>query len=407
MKTKKVKSLDKSLGKYIDSGYKAEESLVLRYHKGISFNNLSKNDFQAISLKEGARICKFISYKDILIYIVDESTLMAGGTFKTLEACFTVAVCKKKGYRKVAFSSGANFGSALTIYGQKAGMETFFFHPKTTYRKLDGSLFGSPTAHLICVDKPEKEVKKTAVLFAEMTGIQHIPEMEWRFFATGVRAFFVFEYILKNHIQFDWINQAICAGYGPIGFYNTVQKLIQEGIINKEIVPKFLGIQQEALSPMVKAWQDRHSRILSEDIISRPTELLAPALYNTNPESSYPMLYEHLRNFGGHLCSVTKQEYEEYLPLLLKGLSKSGISITKRHINGKDEILEEAGLIGLSGTLKAIDNGIIKKGETVLSFLTGGAGSYSGKQAMPEYEIKHQDDLKKALQNYLDKLDIL
>lgn len=392
------------MDKYIDSRYKPEESLILRYHKGISFNNLSKSDFEAISLKEGAKIYKFINYKDVSIYIVDESTLMSGGTFKTLEACFTIALCKKKGYRKVAFSSGANTGSSLAIYGQKAGIKTFFFHPETTTWKLDGSLFGSPTAHLISVDKPEKEVKKAALLFAEMTGIQHVPEIEWRFFATGVRAFFVFEYMLKNCIQFDWISQAICAGYGPIGFYNIAQKLIQEGIINKEDVPKFLGIQQETLSPMVKAWQNRHGQILPEDIVSTPVELLAPTLYNTNPESSYPMLYKHLLDFGGHLFPLNKQEYQDYLPLLLKELAKRGMSLTTLHINGKDEILEKAGLIGLAGTLKAIDKGVIKKGETVLSFLTGGAGSYSGRQAVAEYEIKQEDDLKMALQNYLDML---
>lgn len=393
-----------SLGKYIDSTYKPEESLILRYHKGISFNNLNKEDFQAVSLKEGARIHKFINYKDVSIYIVDESTMMSGGTFKTLEACLTIALCKKKGYNKIAFSSGANVGSALTIYGQKAGIETFFFHPKTTSWKLDRSLFQSSITHLISVDKQEKEVKKTALLFAEMSGARHVPELEWRLPATGLRAFFIFEYTLKNKIKFDWISQAVCAGYGPIGFYNIAKKLIRERIINRETVPRFLGIQQEALSPMVKAWQNRHSRILPEDIISRPAEFLAPALYNTNPESSYPILYNHLRNFGGDLCPLTKQEYEGYLPLLLKGFSKNGISITKRKMNGKDEILEQAGLVGLSGTLKAIDSGIIKKGERVLSFFTGGGGNYSGKQAIPEYEIKQEDVLKKALQNYLDIL---
>ncbi len=393
-----------SLDKYIDPEYKPEESLILRYHKGISFDNLSKEDFQAVSLKEGARIHKFVNYKGVSIYIADESTLMSGGTFKTLEACLTIALCKNRGYNKIAFSSGSNTGSALTIYGRKAGIETFFFHPKTTSWKLDRSLFQSSPAHLISVDKQEKEVKKAALLFAEMAGIRHVPEFEWRLSATGLRAFFVFEYTLKNEIKFDWVSQAVCAGYGPIGFYNIAKKLIRERIINKKSVPRFLGIQQEALSPMVRAWKNRHNRILPEDIISIPTEFLAPALYNTNPESSYPILYNHLRNFGGDLCLLTKQEYEDYLPLLLKWLSETGIRITKRQISGKDEILEQAGLVGLSGTLKAIDKGIIKKGKRVLSFLTGGDGNYSGKQAIAEYEIKKEDCLEKAIQDYLDIL---
>ncbi len=390
-----------SLDKYIDSAYKPEESLMLRYHKGIAFNNLSKYDFEAISLREGTKIYKLIDYKNVSIYIADESSLMSAGTFKTLEACLTMAICKKKKYSRVVFSSGANMGSALTIYGQKTGVETFFFHPESTSWKLNGSSFGPPTAHLISVDKPEKEVKKAALLFAALAGIPHVPEMEWRFLANGLRAFFVFEYMLKNCIQFDWISQAICAGYGPIGFYNTATKLMQEAIINKRNIPKLLGIQQENLSPIVKAWQNRHSKILFQDVISIPNELFVPNLYNTNPDSSYPLLYEHLLNFGGHLSTINKQEYENYLPLLLDKLTKIGINLTKRYLNGKDEILEKAGLLGLSGCLKSIDSGIIKEGETVLTFFTGGVGNHSGKQILPEYEIKKQNDLKKAVQNYL------
>lgn len=391
----------KSFYKHIDQKYKPEESLILRYHKALFFNKLREKDFQAVSLREGARICKFIDYKNVSIYIADESTLMAGGTFKTLEACFTMALCKKKGYKKISFSSGANMGSALTIYGLNAKIETFFFHPKSTDWKLDGSLFVTSTSHLISVDRHEKEVKKAALMFSKITGIPHVPQLEWRFFATGLRAFFVFEYIFKNNIRFDWISQSVCAGYGPIGFYNIAKKLIREKIINKYTVPKFLGVQQESLSPMVKAWQNGHNQISYEDIPPDSTKLFAPALYNTNPESSYPILYRQLRNFGGHLCSLNAQECKDFFPLLLEALSVNGISVTKRCINGKYEILENAGLMGLSGTFKAIDDGIIKEGQTVLSFFTGGACDYSGKQAISEYEITKEDNLEVALQSYL------
>jgi len=114
------------LNRYIDQSYKPEESLILRYCKGIPLNNITKDDIKAVSLKEGARICRFINYRDVLIYIVDESTLMSGGTFKALEACYVMSLCRKKKYSKVTFSSGANLGSSLTIYGQKSGMRLFF-----------------------------------------------------------------------------------------------------------------------------------------------------------------------------------------------------------------------------------------------------------------------------------------
>ena len=48
--------------------------------------------------------------------------------------------------------------------------------------------------------------------------------------------------------------------------------------------------------------------------------------------------------------------------------------------------------------------GVVRKGEMVLSFLTGGVGSYSGKQAVNEFEIKKEDDLNIAIKHYIDFL---
>jgi len=393
-----------NLDNYIDPKYKAEDSLLLRYHKAVSGDDLDKKDLEGVSLKEGARIQKLIDHKGVSVYINDESTLMSGGTYKALEACLGMALCKKRGYKKVAFSSGANIGSSLTIYGERSGIETFFFHPTSTDHQLDGALFSSGGAHLISVDKPEKEVKKAALLFAEKAGIPHIPEIEWRLRATAMRAFFVFESILNEHMKFDWITQTVCAGYGPIGFYNAVQRLLSEGVIEKEHVPKFLGVQQEVLSPMVKAWQSKHDHILSRDVTAASGELLAPTLYNTNPEASYPMLYKHLVDFGGQLFPVSREDFNTFLPLLMEKLPGIGINLTMRNTGGKEEILEKAGLIGICGTLKAIEDGILKKGDIVLSFLTGGASKYSGKQAVPEYKIEKDDDLERSVEKYLNKL---
>lgn len=393
--------------KYIDTVYSTEDSLPLRYLNGISSCELSQDDLRAICLREGARICHFTRYKDVSIFLVDETTLMASGTFKTLEACLTVALCKKKGYDKVVFSSGANYGSAVTLYAQKAGIETFFFHPKSTLWKLDGRLFKDSTAHLISVNKPEKEVKKAALLFSEMFGIKHIPEKEWRLMATGLRAFFVFEFMLKNQIRFHWLSQAVCAGYGPIGFYNKASQLLQEEMIGKNDIPKFLGIQQTALSPMVRAWNKRHDHILPEDITDAQEELLVPALYNANPGNSYSQLYKYLNDYGGCLSSVDREEFEEYAPFIINKLNEIGIKLTSRNIDGKEVILEKAGLLGLVGVLKAINQGIIKKGECLLVFFTGGAGAHSGDGAISEYEVREEDGLVESVHNYLNQISVL
>jgi threonine synthase len=386
--------------RHVDPEFSPGESLILRYHRAIGFDELRKDDYRPVSLREGARILEFLDYKGVRIYLDDESTLMASGTFKSLEACFTMALCRKRGYRAVAFSSGANLGAALSLYGRTAGVETYFFHPDNTSWKLDDAFYASPAAHLISVDKPEREVKRAALLFAEMTGMPHIPAMEWRFVATGLRALFFFETILERRLCFDWVSQSICAGYGPIGFYDRAGQLFREGAISIENVPKFLGIQQETCSPMVRAWRRRHRRIEAEDIDSLPDDLLDQALYNTNPEGSYPLLHRHLEQYGGALRALRREEYEKRLPLLRRELANSGIPLKTRRVNGREEIMEKAGVMALAGTLEAIDEGTIREGETVLSFFTGGAGEFSGREAVPECLIKREDDLTTAVERY-------
>ena len=330
---------------------------------------------------------------------------MASGTFKSLEACFAMALCRKRGYRAVAFSSGANLGAALSLYGRTAGVETFFFHPDTTSWKLDNAFFAAPAAHLISVDKPEKEVKKAALLFAEMSGVPHIPAMEWRFVATGLRALFVFETIRQRQLRFDWISQAICAGYGPIGFYDRVGRLLSEGAIGREMVPKFLGIQQESCSPMVRAWRKGHRQLAADDIDGVSGDLLDQALYNTNPEGSYPLLHRHLLRYGGELRALRREEYEKHLPLVRRELANSGIHLKTRQMDGREEIMEKAGIMALAGTLEAIDKGVIRKGETVLSFFTGGAGDFSGREGVPECLIRREDDLANAVERYWKEIE--
>ncbi|HEY6000277.1 MAG TPA: pyridoxal-phosphate dependent enzyme [bacterium] len=388
------------MDRHVDPAFAPGESLILRYHRAIGFDELSEDDYRRVSLREGARILEFLEYKGVRVYLDDESTLMASGTFKSLEACFVMALCRKRGYRAAAFSSGANLGAALSLYGRSAGVETFFFHPDATSWKLDDASFAFPGAHVISVDRPERDVKRAALLFAEMSGIPHVPALEWRFAATGLRALFVFETMVERRLRFDWVSQTICAGFGPIGFYDRVGALVREGAMGVEGVPKFLGIQQEARSPMARAWRKGHRRIEAEDAECVSDDLLDQALYNTNPEGSYPLLCRHLERYGGELRALRREEYERRLPLLLRELANNDIPVKTREVNGREEIMEKAGIMALAGTLQAIDEGTIREGETVLSFFTGGAGGFSGREAVPECLIGREEDLAAAVERY-------
>ena len=156
---------------------------------------------------------------------------------------------------------------------------------------------------------------------------------------------------------------------------------------------------------MVRAWRKRHRQIEAEDIVSVSDDLLDQALYNTNPEGSYPLLHRHLLQYGGELRALRRDEYEKHLPLVRRELANSGIHLKTRQMNGREEIMEKAGIMALAGTLAAIDEGAIREGETVLSFFTGGAGDFSGREGVPECLIKREDDLTTAVERYWEEIE--
>jgi threonine synthase len=171
------------------------------------------------------------------------------------------------------------------------------------------------------------------------------------------------------------------------------------------MVPKFLGIQQESCSPMVRAWRKGHRQLAADDIDGVSGDLLDGALYNTNPEGSYPLLHRHLRQYGGELRALRRGEYEKHLPLVRRELANSGIHLKTRHLEGREQIMEKAGIMALAGTLEAIDNGVIRKGETVLSFFTGGAGDFSGREGIAECLIRREDDLANEVERYWKEIE--
>ena len=234
----------------------------------------------------------------------------------------------------------------------------------------------------------------------------HIPAMEWRFVATGLRALFVFETIRQRQLRFDWISQTICAGYGPIGFYDRAGRLVSEGAIGRRRwCRSSSGFSRNRArrwcGPGVSGIDGSKPRTSP----ASPSDLLDPALYNTNPEGSYPLLHRHLLRYGGELRALRREEYEKHLPLVRRELANSGIRLKTRRMNGREEIMEKAGIMALAGTLAAIDEGTIRKGETVLSFFTGGAGDFSGREAVPECLIGPEDDLTSAVERYWKQIE--
>lgn len=392
------KNSELSFEKAIDIHIPARESIVRRYKNAFLFYDDYDKDacykkwLEKTSIQEGVSISPFLTYRGVMIFLMDETSLMCTGTLKSTDGCVSIAHCKMNGFEKVAFESGGNTGSAMTEYGQRSGIETFFFVPEDNLFLLDSTLFSSPGAHLISV-KDTSLLKQTARAFIDLFGIRHIPEREWRYEASMFRGMFILEYILKNQ-PVDWFIQTISAAFGPIGIYRVLNDY---GIA----LPRFLGIQQQANSPLFNSWKKQNTE---HEEKNTEENLLSKVMYDSEPFTygTYNDFSELLSSAQGDLSTVNHQEFYYYVKKTFEGKTITDLLYEKGiHISVKNEdIVEKTGLIALVGAIKAIDQGIISAGTSVLCSLTSGMSRSDGK-AKPDFYVTDSGDIS---EDYLKKI---
>lgn len=360
----------------IDQSHGTDQSIVLRYRNAMKvFDDEDRNAryrdiLQEVSCQEGVRIFKMIEYRGVELCIMDETTLMHTGTMRSIDGCTTISRCKLLGYDRVVFESGGNSGSALSEYGQRAGIESFFFLPAENVYLLDSSITSRDKVHLVAVERPGL-TKDCGGYFATYNEITHIPKLDWRYTAAGFRGFFLLEQLTSNY-AFDWISQTISAAFGPIGIYMVLDKYLA----GTAQLPRFLGVQQEANCPMYRSWKHEGENVTAIEIDSTDN-LLSRILYDVRPQTygSHRQLNQLLSQSDGDIVTVNLPEFDASLNLeidgasLIEWLQRAGITIPLDH-DGRP--VERTGLMALAGAIKAIDSGEIERGQKVLCCLTSG-----------------------------------
>ena len=376
----------------IDEGYGTETSIVSRYRNAVQFSDDAETDLAlkecllASSIREGVRIVQLFAYKGVSIHVLDESSWMATGSLKSIDGCLTTSFCRMEGIDRIAFESGGNSGSALTRYGRHAGQETFFFCPLENIDLLDSKLFDNLKTHLVGVED-RGQVKALTELFVKSTGTRHVPDKTWRYSAAMFRGLFILEDMLQNR-AYDWISQTVSAGFGPIGIYKVLNSF-QPDLPG---LPSFLGIQQEANCPMYEAWKP--DSVDSSHKAGSEQRLLTRVMYDSAPQTyqTFTDLEQLLLLSRGDLLTINRSEFAAHIYEgninIVDLLRSQGIQISLR----SGEVIEKTGLIALAGTLKAIDNGTITAGSTVLCCLTSGVCQADG-AATPELVVRNDKDV--------------
>ena len=380
----------------IDEGHPADRSVVLRYAPALLDGTIPRADVQACSRREGMSVVDLGEFRGVQLAVLDETTAMASGTYKSLAGCVSTALCRRRGIARAVFSSGANAGAALTLYGQSIGLESFFFCPAGNIGKLDGALFGRPTAHLVAVEGSDRRVKQAASLFAQRIGAPVIPALSWRMLSAANRGLFLAEQAIRNGRRVDWLVQAVCAGYGPLGTYSALGRLAESGSLDRKRVPRFLGVQQGGLCPIVQAWRQGQAQLppMPDHWHEAPIESV---LYNTHPDQTYPMIHRLLKTWGGDMIAVDQAHFAGLASEFVSRLGAAGMRLTRVTVDGRSKLLESAGVLAGAGAMLAITEGRISPGQTVLCALTGGGGPAPARPAMPDHRIDLTDPLESAI----------
>lgn len=352
-----------------------DRSLILRYLPALQAlgigAGIQPHEVARSSIAEGARFSLLTRYRGVEIYLCDESSAMATGTYKDLDACLVVATARQAGTPTLVLSSGGNLGYSIAVYGRRADVGIFLFHPSATSYKLDGMPFRWEGIRRVAVDLPEPRVKSLARAFARAHGLVHVPDREIRLAASAARALFLVEAAENIGKPLDHVVQAVCAGYGPVGMYRCYAELVGRALLERERVPRFLGVQQGANAPVARAWRDGSREIRPEHVLGESEECVEPGLYNTNPSDNYAELYSLARDFDGDLEIVRRESYLRHVETVHGWFDEAGYEFTRSPSGGGD-VLEKAGLLAGVGIVTAIDAGRIRPGERVAYMLTGG-----------------------------------
>jgi len=363
----------------IDRRFPASQSVLLRYHRVLAVPELAARvelaDLERCSHGEGATTFALAGHGASEVIVCDESSRMFTGTYKALDACLSLALLRRAKVARLVASSGGNLCAALAAYASRAGVEAFLFQPTRTLYKQRGDHFGAGV-HLIAVDLPEPEVKQLARRFAERFGVAHVPDVRWRLAASAVRAMFVLESTADTIGAVDCLAQTVCAGFGPSGIYQCFAALRRQGLLRRSEVPRFLGFQQEANAPMVRAWQAGEPALGREHVRPDPARYLEPGLYNTDPAREYARLAALLREFGGDMLALSDDDVARHGAEVLAQLRAAGFEFSR--LPGSEEVVEKTGFLTGIGLFKAIDAGRMAAGERALCMLTGGVRELAG-----------------------------
>jgi len=146
----------------------------------------------AVSIAEQMRIVgPALDYRGVQIDLLDESSLMHTGTFKSSLAAVAVAGAWARGHARFVTVSAGNTAQAMAAYAAPHGLECFLLVTAVSHYKLDRRFVAHPNVHLFEIDRGEQVLKRLGGEFSGRAGLEVLPTPEQQLTGNKVRALYL------------------------------------------------------------------------------------------------------------------------------------------------------------------------------------------------------------------------
>lgn len=312
-----------------------------------------------VSLNEGGtplikakRLAEALGLRNL--YLKDE-TRNPTGSFKDRCMSVSVSMAVELGFKKAVIASSGNAAASLAAYGARAGLEVIAFVPHfTPLGKLAQlNLHGARVIRVKWVGSEDPTVLMMRAL-AEEYGYYPSPSFgpfnPYQLEGSKTIAFEVAE-------QMNWETPSqvfIPTGSASLltGVYRGFRDLNRIGWIDG--YPKLVAIQSTGNAPFVRAWIEKQDPMNIRPW-EKPPETIATGLEDTFPwdgDAGLRALYET----NGYSLAVPDELIANAVKLLA---SYEGI------------LAEPSGAAGLAGLMKAVEEGLVDRDESIVVLVTG------------------------------------
>lgn len=272
-------------------------------------------------------------------------------TFKDIAASLAASLFKENCVKEFCVASTGNTATAYARYLAEAGIKFTVFMPSDACEDTVKAIKSYGQTVVVC-DGNYGFAKKEANDFHEKN---HVLISTGNIDPIRVEAkkTMVFEYLRQLGKMPDVYVQAVAGGTGPIALDKGIRDL--QTTFPETKLPRMLLIQQDTCDPMVQAWNKAVKAGFPEGyekdypIIADPKTFVS-ILTAGNP-GMYPIVAPIVRKSGGTFLQVKESELARYGKIV------------------KDErgiYLGPASIVCFAGFYKALEEGQIRNGETVL-----------------------------------------